>query len=53
MAGPQTSGLGREGGGTVEGTLGGAGDGVNRVNSTFGIPYQVLKLVGSIMSSRQ
>ena len=26
---------------------------VNRVNSTFGISYQVLKLVGSSMSSRQ
>ena len=26
---------------------------VNRVNSTFGIPYRVLKLVGSIISSRQ
>ena len=26
---------------------------VNRVNSTFNISYQVLKLVGSSMSSRQ
>ena len=26
---------------------------VNRVNSTFGISYRVLKLVGSSMSSRQ
>ena len=26
---------------------------VNWVNSTFGIPYRVLKLVGSMMSSRQ
>ena len=25
---------------------------VNRVNNTFGIPYRVLKLVGSSMSSR-
>ena len=28
-------------------------DNLNRVNSTFGISYRVLKLVGSSMSSKQ
>ena len=38
---------------SVEKTIDFVEDFVNRVNSTFGIPYWVLKLVGSSINSRQ